>query len=970
MFKKHLFLGASLISTALITTPALAQQTDEIIVTATKRTTTLQDTPITVSVTSAEVVEQAQILDILSLQSVVPNFRVSQLQNSANASLIIRGFGNGGNNLGIEPAVGLFVDGVYRSRAGAQIADLPALERIEVLAGPQTTLFGKNASVGVLSVVTEKPQFETQGHVEAGYGNFDSSFGKAYFTTGLTDTVAVSLGASFQERDGLFEPADGTTGGDLNDRDRFALRGQILWEPTEDFSLRLIGDRSELSENCCGTTTAVNATVTTPIVNALGGQLASIELGQAPGDNPSPFSQETALNAGTPNDITDTGISAHIDYDFNDITFTSITALRNNNSAFTSDSDFTSLDILENVFQDADNDTFTQEVRFASNYDGRFNWQIGATYFDETLDINSGIDFGPDVRPFLDALGVAGGVAAAADDAVAAGVAAAADPTDIALATAAATAAATAQAQALAFGTALGDGTFPTFVAENSPLAGVEAVVGTPGQPFFGDQVFINETIRQENESFSIFGTLDFDVTDKFTITVGGNYTDDSKDVTFSQTNNDLFSNLTLTGADGVAVLNAGGVADNFPAVAASCGLGPLEFSPANAGAVIGAPSCFIDTLGNTAPGSAVFAWLQAQVAAGVAALDLTDEAQNPLVPLTDFQFQPNFLDFPNSVEDGSTNDSDFSWSVRGSYEFNDNFTAFASAATGFKASSFNLTRDSRPFVADIAALDAAGLLPNNFSGPDVNNVEFPNGRNVGTRLADPEEITTFEIGLKTRFERGALNIALFDQEVENFQSTLFQGTGFVLANAGLQSTQGIEFDGTFDVAEWLTVTAAGVIQDPVFDDFTGAPVLEGGAIDLADGVEDGVGDLSGQRPAGINSVSLSTSATFKYEFANGVQAFLRGDYQFEDDVQVVDNIEGINRSTNQFNGALGFTFDNGVGVRFWARNITDDRTFTSAFPGVIQNDALNGGAGLGSINAYPNEPRTYGASLRYEFGG
>ena len=288
MFKKHLFLGASLISTALITTPALAQQTDEIIVTATKRTTTLQDTPITVSVTSGEVIEQAQILDILSLQSVVPNFRVSQLQNTANASLIIRGFGNGGNNLGIEPAVGLFIDGVYRSRAGAQIADLPALERVEILAGPQTTLFGKKASVGVLSVVTEKPQFEPQGYVEAGYGNFDASFGKAYFTTGLSDTVAVSLGASFQERDGLFEPAEGTTGGDLNDRDRFALRGQILWEPTEDFSLRLIGDRSELSENCCAATTAVNAAVTTPIVNALGGQLASIELGQAPGDNPNP----------------------------------------------------------------------------------------------------------------------------------------------------------------------------------------------------------------------------------------------------------------------------------------------------------------------------------------------------------------------------------------------------------------------------------------------------------------------------------------------------------------------------------------------------------------------------------------------------------------------------------------------------------------------------------------------------------
>ena len=181
-----------------------------------------------------------------------------------------------------------------------------------------------------------------------------------------------------------------------------------------------------------------------------------------------------------------------------------------------------------------------------------------------------------------------------------------------------------------------------------------------------------------------------------------------------------------------------------------------------------------------------------------------------------------------------------------------------------------------------------------------------------------------------------------------------------MLANAGLQSTQGIEFDGTFDVAEWLTVTASGVIQDPVFDEFTGAPVVTGGEIDLEDGVADGVGDLSDVRPAGINSVSLSTSATFKYEFENGIKAFLRGDYQFEDEVQIVDNIEGLNRSTNLFNGALGFNLENGVGIRFWARNITDDRTFTSAFPGVIQ---------AGTVNAYPNEPRTYGVSLRYDFG-
>ncbi|MEL6686657.1 MAG: TonB-dependent receptor plug domain-containing protein, partial [Pseudomonadota bacterium] len=160
MIKTRSLLAASTAVFAILATPAYAQIDDEVIVTATKRQTTLQDTPVAVTVTSADVIEKAQILDIKDLQTVVPTFRVSQLQNSANTTLTIRGFGNGGNNYGIEPAVGLFIDGVYRSRAAAQIGDLPALERVEILSGPQSTLFGKNASAGVVSIVTETPQFD------------------------------------------------------------------------------------------------------------------------------------------------------------------------------------------------------------------------------------------------------------------------------------------------------------------------------------------------------------------------------------------------------------------------------------------------------------------------------------------------------------------------------------------------------------------------------------------------------------------------------------------------------------------------------------------------------------------------------------------------------------------------------------------------------------------------------------------
>jgi outer membrane receptor protein involved in Fe transport len=144
----------SMLATAAVSGSAIAQEQqmmiEEIIVTATKREQTLQEVPVAVSVVSEQTMERAQVLDIKDLQTLVPSLRVTQLQTTGNTNFIIRGFGNGANNAGIEPSVGVFVDGVYRSRSASALADLPNLERVEVLRGPQSTLFGKNASAGVI----------------------------------------------------------------------------------------------------------------------------------------------------------------------------------------------------------------------------------------------------------------------------------------------------------------------------------------------------------------------------------------------------------------------------------------------------------------------------------------------------------------------------------------------------------------------------------------------------------------------------------------------------------------------------------------------------------------------------------------------------------------------------------------------------------------------------------------------------
>jgi outer membrane receptor protein involved in Fe transport len=186
------------------TAPQASDEADEnvIIVTATKREQTLEEVPVAVSVTSAAAIERAQVRDLKDLQTLVPSLRVSQLQSSANTNFIIRGFGNGANNPGIEGSVGVFIDGVYRSRSAAAISDLPNLQRVEVLRGPQSTLFGKNASAGVISIVTAAPSYEFGGSAELSYGNRNAIVAKADVTGPISDNVAFSLAGGINKADG------------------------------------------------------------------------------------------------------------------------------------------------------------------------------------------------------------------------------------------------------------------------------------------------------------------------------------------------------------------------------------------------------------------------------------------------------------------------------------------------------------------------------------------------------------------------------------------------------------------------------------------------------------------------------------------------------------------------------------------------------------------------------------------------
>jgi len=790
---------------------------EEVVVTATKRTATLQDIPVAVSVTTGETIEQAQILDINDLQSVVPTLRVSQLQSSINTNFSIRGFGNGANNAGIEPSVGVFIDGVYRSRSAGAISDLPNPERVEVLSGPQSTLFGKNASAGVINVVTAKPSGDNSGRISASLGNFSQVLLKGYYEGAISDNAAFSIAGSYNERDGY--ATNNLTGQDLNNRDRQSVRGQLLLNPNDTTEIRVIADFDTIDERCCFAGNLVSGP-TSFAIRAAGGELV---------DN-DPESLTFFSNVDSFNEQDNTGLSVQIDKEFNNFQLTSITAFRDLDTFFQIDTDFTSADLASNS-TDSQIETFTQEIRFTSNGDGPINWMIGGYYFDESVESTDQLTWGPGFRPYVDVLAAAAGAAGA--------------------------------------------------------LAGVEAALGLPFGSFYTPGDGTQEDSTLDNEAFSVFGTLDFNLTDRLTATVGLNYTNDEKEVAINQPRSDLFGSVDLI------ALGRGLIIQTL----AAQGL-PLPVA--------------------------------AQSAAGVPA------DQTPLAGLRTLQFQTPFQNFPNGIEANSTDDDELTYDIRLSFDWTDSVSVYAGVSTGFKASSWNLSRDSRPFANDLAALAAAGIIVPNLID--------------GTRFASPEEAEVFEIGLKAQWERVALNVAIFDQSIEGFQSNAFIGTGFNLANAGEQSTTGLEFDVTYFPIDALQLKFAATLLDPIYDSFEGAG---------RDPLTGEVVDLSGETPGGITETSFSASANYNFAFGEN-EGFLRADYFFEDDTPIGDlAIEQFIRSSRNLNLSAGIRTPGGWSLSAWIRNATDHVSLISAFPSVAQD---------GSFSGYRTQPRTYGLTISKDF--
>lgn len=375
---------------------------EEITVTATRRTTLLQETPIAITALGARAISDAGIRDTQSITQLVPALQLPQSESSGSVTARIRGVGTQGSNPGLESAVGIFVDGVYRSRNAVGFGDLGDLERIEVLRGPQGTLFGRNTSAGLISIVTKSPSLD-----EATFSATSSfeSFGGYSLTAGASvpieaDVAGISVFASLRDRDGYMKINPGIGGArDGNDRHSWTLRGQILWNISDDTSLRLIVDGAHRDEECC-----YAATIRAGAPARAGGlnvpdTIAAILGHPGAGDRNTVKDRIGYAEQDFGQTLDDWGVSAEV----RSGGLTAITSFRDWDFTSGQDGDWTDIDIIHTE-NDGTNGyrfrTFTQEARFAGET-GSVDWLVGAFYLHEELERRANTTFGAAFETFL-----------------------------------------------------------------------------------------------------------------------------------------------------------------------------------------------------------------------------------------------------------------------------------------------------------------------------------------------------------------------------------------------------------------------------------------------------------------------------------------------------------------------------------------------------------------------------------------
>ena len=353
---------------------------EEVVVTARRREEDLQAVPLAISVIGHNLLESSGAVNTQQLAQLVPSLYYNSA-NPRNTAYTIRGLGSNtlsisSANDGIEPGVGFYVDEVYHGRPATAAFDFTDIERIEVMRGPQGTLFGKNTTGGAIQIISRAPSFTPEAGGEVAFGNHDFMQAKVNFSGPLGGTVAGRLAAQVRRRDGMLRNVN--TGARVNNLNNVALRGQLLFVPHDNLSIRLIADVSDLDAACCtqnflriGTSLRSPSRQFPALAAGIGYAPPSLDI----------YERLTDIDAPLHVDTQDGGISLTADWDLPRAALTSITAWRYWDWDVANDRDYTGIPIQMVQRIPSRQDQYSQELRVASTGTGRFGFVAGLYFF-------------------------------------------------------------------------------------------------------------------------------------------------------------------------------------------------------------------------------------------------------------------------------------------------------------------------------------------------------------------------------------------------------------------------------------------------------------------------------------------------------------------------------------------------------------------------------------------------------------
>ena len=899
---------------------AVDQDSAEIIVTATRRASPLSDVPIAVSAVSAQAMQNSGASDIRTLNQLAPSLLVSSTGSEANASARIRGIGTVGDNPGLESSVAVFIDGVYRSRTGAGLNELGEIERVEVLRGPQGTLFGRNASAGLINIISKAPENTFSAKGEITYGNYDYWRLSGRVTGPVADGIALSLDGVWSKRDGFYKLVDtaGNKVGDTNDRDRYFLRGQALIEPNDDLSIRLIGDYTNRDESCCGAA-YTEARERTP---AAGGgyntapfnRIAAILAGQGSVIAADPYDRELTITPGRDyvSKLKDWGVSGEVNYDLGDVKLTSITAYRDYKSSDYGDYDYNRADLLyrdPNTYRQFK--TFTQELRAqGSAFGDMLDWLVGGYYANERLTLQDNIRFGADYGRFAACRLMAG--AGATSNFPASTLAACGSG----LATGALITGTQANLNAGLNAAFLNAG-LPAPVAAGQAAAistglgnGLRALAAIPSGT--GD---IASIYRQKSENWALFTHNIVHITNRLDLTLGLRYTHESK--TFSAD----FNN------------------NNATCAALQPGLAPIAANPA---------------LGSAAA-----------LAGGILTLGCLGNGSTTL----------NALDLNDKISDG-----EFSGTAVLSWKATDDLMVYGSYSKGYKAGGFNLDR----FQLGSTGLNVIPAVFAPRTNADVTSLRFAAEKvdsfEVGLKYSAPKWSVNLA-GFRQEFKNFQLNTfngtSFVVQNINGCDSALSAARTCAAGDVGPGLiSQGVELEWSVTPARNFRVAGGATYAEAKF-----ANRLVGsgnGAVPLDPALFLLPGSINSNAPKMVTTASMAWTPDIG---TSGLSALFYVDGRLTSDYNTGSDLFPEKRQDGFaiVNARVGIRGPNQRwAVEFWGQNIFNQDYTQVSFSSPLQSSSpatsttgqFAAGAPMANqlISSYLAEPRTYGITLRGSF--